>query len=42
VELQETPRGNLGEDVTVLPEIIPLALQVQRVIVRLAFYIKAS
>jgi hypothetical protein len=41
VELQgETPEGDLEEDVTVLPEILPLALQVQRVIVRLAFHIK--
>jgi hypothetical protein len=42
VELQETPKGNLEEDVMVLSEILPLALQVQRVIVRLAFHIKAS
>jgi hypothetical protein len=41
VELQETPRGSLEEDVMVLPEILPLALQVQRVVVRLAFHIKA-
>jgi hypothetical protein len=41
VELQgETPEGDLEEDVTVLPEILPLTLQVQRVIVRLAFHIK--
>jgi hypothetical protein len=38
---RETPKGNLEEDVTVLPEILPLTLQVQRVIVRLAFHIKA-
>jgi hypothetical protein len=41
VELQETPRGNLEEDVMVLSGILPLALQVQGVIIRLAFHIKA-
>jgi hypothetical protein len=41
VELQgETPEGDLEEDVMVLSEILPLALQAQRVIVRLAFHIK--